>query len=94
MHYANKSHARRYRSAARGKKIVWRCISRLDYGTKYCKKSPTLEEGAVQAALVKVFIYLATRPYCLQVRTKGAKLWSPSCGSTARTPHSIPSAGC
>jgi len=32
------------------KKIVWRCINRLDYGTKYCKKSPTLEEGAVQNA--------------------------------------------
>lgn len=34
------------------KKIVWRCISRLDYGTKYCHNSPTLEEGALQQAIL------------------------------------------
>lgn len=33
------------------KKIVWRCISRLDYGTKYCKHSPTLEEYKIHAAI-------------------------------------------
>ena len=43
------------------KKIVWRCISRLDYGTKYCKKSPTLEEGAVQDAVVDALMGLARR---------------------------------
>jgi len=42
------------------KKIVWRCISRLDYGSKYCKKSPTLEEGAVQDAVVKALTELTT----------------------------------
>ncbi|MDR0532156.1 MAG: recombinase family protein [Oscillospiraceae bacterium] len=41
------------------KKIVWRCINRLDYGTKYCKKSPTLKEDAVQAAVVKALTHLA-----------------------------------
>ena len=25
------------------KKIVWRCINRLDYGKKYCHDSPTIE---------------------------------------------------
>lgn len=34
------------------KKIVWRCISRLDYGTKYCHNSPTLEEGILQRAIL------------------------------------------
>lgn len=34
------------------KKVVWRCISRLDYGTKYCKKSPTLEEGQIHCAVI------------------------------------------
>lgn len=34
------------------KKIVWRCISRLDYGKKYCKGSPTLEEYAIHDAVV------------------------------------------
>lgn len=26
------------------KRIVWRCVSRLDYGTKYCHSSPTVDE--------------------------------------------------
>lgn len=34
------------------KKIVWRCISRLDYGKKYCHNSPTLEEGPLQQAIL------------------------------------------
>lgn len=34
------------------KKIVWRCISRLDYGTKYCKESPTIEEETLHAAIL------------------------------------------
>ena len=33
------------------KKVVWRCISRLDYGTKYCKNSPSIEEGVLQNAI-------------------------------------------
>lgn len=35
------------------KKIVWRCISRLDYGTKYCHKSPSIEEGSLKQAIVR-----------------------------------------
>ena len=34
------------------KKAVWRCISRMEYGKKYCPDSPTLEETAVQRAVV------------------------------------------
>lgn len=34
------------------KKAVWRCISRMEYGKKYCTNSPTLEETAVQRAVV------------------------------------------
>ncbi len=37
----------------RGKKIVWRCVSRLDYGTKYCKDSVTVEEEALHGAVVR-----------------------------------------
>lgn len=36
------------------KKIVWRCISRLDYGTKHCKDSITVEEEALHGAVVRV----------------------------------------
>ena len=34
------------------KKIVWRCVSRLDHGTKYCKQSPTMEEPDLQDAIM------------------------------------------
>ncbi len=35
------------------KKVVWRCISRLDYGTKYCKDSPSIEESVLQNAITE-----------------------------------------
>ena len=39
--------------AKRGKKrTVWRCVSRLDYGTKYCHNSPTLDEEPLQRAIL------------------------------------------
>lgn len=31
---------------------VWRCASRIDYGTKYCHNSPTLREEYLQAAIL------------------------------------------
>ena len=34
------------------KRIVWRCVKRLDYGKKYCHNSPTLEENRIQTAIV------------------------------------------
>lgn len=35
------------------KKIVWRCGCRLDYGTQFCKDSPTLEENALHEAIMR-----------------------------------------
>ena len=35
------------------KKIVWRCCNRLDYGTKYCKDSLTVEETQLKQAIVR-----------------------------------------
>ena len=34
------------------KRVVWRCVSRLDYGTKYCHNSPTLDEEPLQRAIL------------------------------------------
>lgn len=34
------------------KQIVWRCISRLDYGTKYCKDSVTIDENSLHEAIM------------------------------------------
>lgn len=35
------------------KKVVWRCVSRLDYGKKYCPDSPTIEENRLQDAIAR-----------------------------------------
>lgn len=44
---------RRCTWARNGKKrVVWRCVSRLDYGTKYCHNSPTLDEELLQKAIL------------------------------------------
>jgi len=38
----------------RGRKwAVWRCASRVDYGAKYCKESPTLYEKPLQRAILR-----------------------------------------
>lgn len=35
------------------KRIVWRCVSRLDNGTKYCNKSPTIDEETLKRTVVR-----------------------------------------
>lgn len=35
------------------KRIVWRCISRLEFGTKYCHKSPTMDEDKLHRAILE-----------------------------------------
>ena len=52
------------------KRIVWRCISRLDYGKKYCSDSPTIMEDKLQEAIVRAVNKFnepdsATSPYHL-----------------------------
>ena len=45
---------RRVTWTVHGKKtIVWRCISRLDHGNRYCKNSPTIHEEPLHRAIVK-----------------------------------------
>lgn len=34
------------------KRIVWRCVSRLEYGTKYCHSSPTLDEEVLHRSIL------------------------------------------
>ena len=34
------------------KRYVWRCISRMDYGKKYCSDSPTIDEYLIHQAIV------------------------------------------
>ena len=47
------AHYRRTTWAKNGKKvIVWRCINRLEHGTKWCHESPTLKEEVIQEAIM------------------------------------------
>ena len=47
------AHYRRTTWAKNGKKvIVWRCINRLEHGTKRCRESPTLKEEVIQEAIM------------------------------------------
>lgn len=41
------------------KKIVWRCINRLDYGKKYCHQSPSIEESVLHEAIMKAIMRTA-----------------------------------
>ncbi len=41
------------------KRIVWRCINRLDYGKKYCHHSPTMEEAPLQEAIMNAILKTA-----------------------------------
>ena len=34
------------------KRIVWRCVSRLEFGTKYCHNSPTLDESRLHNTIL------------------------------------------
>ena len=33
-------------------RVVWRCISRIDYGTRYCHNAPTIDEKPLQDAIL------------------------------------------
>ena len=43
------------------KKIVWRCINRLDSGKKYCHNSPTIEESILQKAVMTAIMETANQ---------------------------------
>ncbi len=60
---------RRTTWAARGKKqVVWRCISRLEHGTKYCTESPTLKEEKLHKAILSaVNEYLGYRDEIVKI---------------------------
>jgi len=46
-------HYRRCTWARNGKKkVVWRCINRLENGKRNCRESPTLDEGALHEAIL------------------------------------------
>lgn len=42
------------------KRIVWRCVSRLEFGTQYCHNSPTLDESKLHSAILASMNEFAT----------------------------------
>ena len=46
------------------KKAVWRCISRMESGTKYCSDSPTIEETVIHRAVVEAIREVANDGGC------------------------------
>ena len=41
------------------RRIVWRCISRTEFGTKYCHNSPTIDESVLQEAIMEAILRVA-----------------------------------
>ena len=41
------------------KQIVWRCVNRIEYGTKFCGNSPSIPEEELHSAILKAVQYLA-----------------------------------
>ncbi len=48
-------------TASGKKKIMWRCINRIEYAKKYCHNSPTVEEIVLQRAVMAAIMKTAAR---------------------------------
>lgn len=53
-------------------RIVWRCVSRLDYGKKYCHNSPTMDEELLQQAILEAINSAASSRETLTVKMTDA----------------------
>lgn len=74
---------RRCTWAKRGKKrVVWRCVSRLDYGTKYCHNSPTLDEKSLQRSILAAINSAMSRKNTLIRQITGAMELAPVPGAS------------
>lgn len=55
--------------------MVWRCVSRLDYGTKYCHNSPTLDEEPLQKAILTALnAAMSNKPALIQKITEAMEM--------------------
>lgn len=54
------------------KRVVWRCVSRLDYGKKYCHNSPTIDEAVLQGAILAAINSLQSERKLLINRIAGS----------------------
>ena len=47
------------------RRVVWRCISRIDYGTRYCHNAPTIDEKPLQDAILAAINSVMSRKSAL-----------------------------
>ncbi|MBR2894538.1 MAG: recombinase family protein [Oscillospiraceae bacterium] len=53
------------------RRVVWGCVSRLDYGKKYCHNSPTLDEEGLQRSILQAInSAMSKRPELLYLTTQ------------------------
>lgn len=53
-------------------RAVWRCVSRLDYGKKYCHNSPTMDEEPLQQAILEAINSAASSKEALTAKMTDA----------------------
>lgn len=53
-------------------RAVWRCVSRLDYGKKYCHNSPTMDEEQLQQAILEAINSAASSKEALTAKMTDA----------------------
>lgn len=53
-------------------RAVWRCVSRLDYGKKYCHNSPTMDEEPLQQAILEAINSAASSKEALTTKMTDA----------------------
>lgn len=51
-------------------RIVWRCVSRLEFGKQYCHNSPTMDEAKIQQAIVSAMNRLAATENITEMITR------------------------
>lgn len=54
------------------KRVVWRCVSRLDYGKRYCHQSPTVDEEVLQRSILAAINSVMSKKETLIHQVSGA----------------------
>ena len=67
------------------RRVVWRCISRIDYGSRYCHEAPTLDEKPLQDAILAAINSVMSRKETLvgQIADAMRVELLPSCGGVS-----------
>ncbi len=73
------------------KKVVWRCINRLDYGTKYCKDSFTIEEERLHAGVLEAMNSMLDNTEKIKALMKGSIAELLSAPNTVMQIHGLES---